>query len=575
MSTVFSNSGGDLRIAVIPANPDLVDADALESECELIRETLDIPAESVQFQSFLNDRRPDIRRSLRKFGPSALHFTSRGIPDGPVVMPDYFGYLRKVRLGTVENFFSDLQIRPDCIFLNGCTLQGNNAKRPHRIATLFEFSQIIPDADLFDTGIRAFYSTLRSSQSYSEAFELLQSSPLFGDVSTGLRLGWSSPTRQFEVGEQVTDTYEVSGSVLDDEQAVPITEQGGLFAVGKEIASPQIAKGKGKSPGTLYRTWFGTDRELLDLGDPSKGFGSDRASQIYYGYCDVSIPKSHKIGTIDDGWIKRWAPFVVNNRIAVRKLALLQPADYWQKLSSYFSELEASDRVLLVYIHGYKTTFENAAIRAAQIGFDLSVRGATAFYSWPSKGAALGYLADGAAVEASANALRQFIVDMAGKSGASAVHLIVHSMGNRGFLRAFQNVLSGMRLSPSIPIKQLILAAPDVDVGLFKQLADIYGVISSRATMYVSGSDRALALSKALHAFQRAGFAPPVTVVDGVDTIEVSKVDFSLLGHGFYAEAERVLTDMRALMETSASPVARTNLALASNSNGQNYWIMK
>ena len=37
----------------------------------------------------------------------------------------------------------------------------------------------------------------------------------------------------------------------------------------------------------------------------------------------------------------------------------------------------------LLYLHGYNTSFEEAAIRAAQIGFDLKVPGATAFFSWP------------------------------------------------------------------------------------------------------------------------------------------------------------------------------------------------
>lgn len=35
----------------------------------------------------------------------------------------------------------------------------------------------------------------------------------------------------------------------------------------------------------------------------------------------------------------------------------------------------------LVYIHGYNVGFEEAAIRAAQIGFDLKIGGITAFFS--------------------------------------------------------------------------------------------------------------------------------------------------------------------------------------------------
>jgi esterase/lipase superfamily enzyme len=40
----------------------------------------------------------------------------------------------------------------------------------------------------------------------------------------------------------------------------------------------------------------------------------------------------------------------------------------------------------LVFLHGFNVTFADAAIRAAQIGCDLKVPGATAFFSWPSRG---------------------------------------------------------------------------------------------------------------------------------------------------------------------------------------------
>ncbi len=55
----------------------------------------------------------------------------------------------------------------------------------------------------------------------------------------------------------------------------------------------------------------------------------------------------------------------------------------------------------LVFLHGYSVTFENAAIRAAQLGVDLKVTGAIAFFSWPSRGNPLFYTPDEATIEAS------------------------------------------------------------------------------------------------------------------------------------------------------------------------------
>jgi esterase/lipase superfamily enzyme len=116
----------------------------------------------------------------------------------------------------------------------------------------------------------------------------------------------------------------------------------------------------------------------------------------------------------------------------------------------------------LIYIHGYCVSFEEAALRAAQIGSDLNLQGAMAFYSWPSKGDLTGYLADSATIDASESFIREFLLDFYRKSGAERVHIIAHSMGNRGLLRAMERIVGmsesrvsrGERLSapPLLPL---------------------------------------------------------------------------------------------------------------------------
>ena len=62
-----------------------------------------------------------------------------------------------------------------------------------------------------------------------------------------------------------------------------------------------------------------------------------------------------------------------------------------------------------IFLHGYNVSFEEAALRAAQIGFDLSIRGAMAFFSWPSQGDLAGYSADEASIEASEFVIMEFL----------------------------------------------------------------------------------------------------------------------------------------------------------------------
>jgi esterase/lipase superfamily enzyme len=119
-------------------------------------------------------------------------------------------------------------------------------------------------------------------------------------------------------------------------------------------------------------------------------------------------------------------------------------------------------------------TFEEAAIRAAQIGCDLKVLGATTFFSWPSRGTAMAYPADEAASEASEWAITDFLVDFAANCGAEKVHVIAHSMGNRGLLRALQRIAAQAETRGKVKFGQLFLAAPDVDRDLFLDLAQLY-----------------------------------------------------------------------------------------------------
>ena len=154
------------------------------------------------------------------------------------------------------------------------------------------------------------------------------------------------------------------------------------------------------------------------------------------------------------------------------------------------------------------------------------------------------------------------------------MHLIAHSMGNRGLLRAFTSVVDRISSSIDVPLKQIFLAAPDVDVELFRRLAAAYATVAERTTMYVSGKDKALWSSGIVHDYPRAGYAPPVTVVSGIDTVEVTNIDLSFLGHGYIAEVQRVLQDMKVLMETNVPPPRRFGLQACSNSDKAIYWRM-
>lgn|GEM_PF-4857531 len=59
---------------------------------------------------------------------------------------------------------------------------------------------------------------------------------------------------------------------------------------------------------------------------------------------------------------------------------------------------------------------------------------------------------------------------LAAQSHATTVHLIAHSMGNRALTRALYAIAEKHAGVPPM-FQHVFLAAPDIDVGVFRQLA--------------------------------------------------------------------------------------------------------
>jgi hypothetical protein len=74
---------------------------------------------------------------------------------------------------------------------------------------------------------------------------------------------------------------------------------------------------------------------------------------------------------------------------------------------------------------------------------------------------------------------------------------------------------------------------------------------------------------RALYRYPREGYVPPITIVPGIVTIEVSDMDTSLLGHGYFVEARDLL---HANLE--GKPPPRFGLLPIQTIEGQAYWRM-
>jgi esterase/lipase superfamily enzyme len=528
-------------ILVLAANPRGTDQLQLEWEAKLIREEIQKGRQPYTVKVEHTVQVEALSRYLLSYDPIIVHFSGHGNPTGEIILENDGGPY-PVSAEAFAELLKTVGGRTECVVLNACFSLERADALVEQVSCVIGMTKDFDDQSALRFA-QGFYRGLAFGRGYYSAFEL-------GRAEIKLMKLPDEQVPQFITNDM---TF-MSRRVTRGNHATPTEERG---------------------KATLYPLWFGTNRRLVDPHDLTKGFSSERDSQLHYGTCHVAVPKSHEIGSIGSPWWKRLLKWSDDHlRLKQDTLHMLSKANFWANVKQSLQEHEPNERTALVFIHGFNVSFEASALRAAQIGFDLCVPGLTAFYSWPSKGKLTGYTADEATIEASEQYITEFLLQFIQHSGAEQIHLIAHSMGNRGLMRSMQRVLAQVREESGIPFGQIFLAAPDVEPDLFRELALAYKKLAHRITLYVSSKDKALATSGIIHDYPRVGFSPPITIIPGIDTVEVSNIDLTILGHGYYADARPLLVDMHSLLRHNESPDKRFGMREAATINNEKFWII-
>jgi esterase/lipase superfamily enzyme len=330
-----------------------------------------------------------------------------------------------------------------------------------------------------------------------------------------------------------------------------------------------------RSPESSYavmKVFFATDRRVASSDGNVVVFGSKRSSKMYYGTCEISIPRDHRMGQLESPSIWR---FEISESPAKHVMLLNTRI---QAQDQFFSDLKArvgksKGKSSFLFVHGYNVGFVDAARRTAQMAYDLGFDGAPVFYSWPSRGETKAYIADEQMIEWTQPNLRLFLEEYVSSSNADNIYIIAHSMGNRALTRAISSLLLE-RPDLKSRIREIILAAPDIDSEVFRRdIAPAMSRSGNSITLYASSEDKALILSKSLHDYPRAGDAGEgLVVVPGIETIDASRVDTGFLGHSYFGDTHSVLSDIFYIIRSGKRAGDRFGL-VEKKSNAGRYWI--
>jgi esterase/lipase superfamily enzyme len=326
---------------------------------------------------------------------------------------------------------------------------------------------------------------------------------------------------------------------------------------------------------TIVRVYFATDRKKSS--DKEIMYGNDENSQLGYGVVTISVPSIHTPGEIEKA---KWYKFEFSPK-AEKHFVLKRHDEMDEKsfIGSLKNEIQKTSRnEVFVFIHGFRTSFSEAAYRTAQIAYDVEFTGGESLgvpimYSWPTQEELSigGYVGDLTRVKHTRPNLEKFLTLIASNTGATKINVIAHSMGTDLFSQAVHE----LALKKKIPqFNQIVLQAPDIDQEVFlSDIAPNFKEFAKQTTIYASSNDKAMDISYSFNQHRRLGDSTDGPfVVDGFDTVDVSNVDLGLIGHET-SGARSVMNDIYGILVKELPPLGR-QLDEQLTDNGKVFWKM-
>lgn len=371
------------------------------------------------------------------------------------------------------------------------------------------------------------------------------------------RTGFIVPKEPGESSERLKGSYSTFSLSLTPYalggKAIEWASDASLGALNPLVVSPQSVVGP-----DIVRLLFGTNRKVSDAthGSLRDAMTSTRSSDVAFGYVDVSVPPNHDVGDIDRPklWKLEFSEDPTEHMM-IRDITLVEASRFADLIKEYRGPDATKPSVL--FVHGYNVSFDDAALRTAQIAYDLGIDSVPAFFSWASLADPALYTQDENTALQSVPDFKKFLRLFAANS-SDRIFLVAHSMGSRIVTQALTEMIQA---EPQVATRvvQLVLAAPDLDASVFKeQIVPAFKGQNIPVTLYASSRDKTLKASSRIHGCCRAGLGGSnIVIAEGMESIDATSVDTSFLGHSYFAETRPLLTDLNLLLARGMRAASR------------------
>ena len=287
---------------------------------------------------------------------------------------------------------------------------------------------------------------------------------------------------------------------------------------------------------------------------PGTYFNGERAAKLDFASIDISVPPSHQPGEIE---LPASAPGNPAKDFVVRSAAYLDgDSQFTASLNARLARQPAGKRKVLLFIHGYNTLFAEGVYRFAQIDHDAQSPAVPVLFTWASRGNVTEYVYDNNSATSARDDL-EHTLRLIFASNADQVDILTHSMGNWVTVEALRQMKISGNLPYAAKFGTLVLAAPDIDIDVFKSQMRRFGKPAKPFFVVLSRDDKALAAS----AFFAGGKArlgadtdtAELTALGAVviDLTDVKANDSS--NHDKFAQLAQIAPQLRGVLEGGIS----------------------
>jgi esterase/lipase superfamily enzyme len=341
---------------------------------------------------------------------------------------------------------------------------------------------------------------------------------------------------------------------------------------------------------------FVTDRKPETSSDGSLVYGAGRSASLGFGSAVVEIGKEltwQHLVEMSETSSRQYSPSL---RVVLRtELDRFPPtphaflvvggeakedpkvrAEYEQVAQQFRQEvnrrmLETEANEVDIFIHGFKNSFDKAAVALAEYWHFIGRRGVPLLYSWPATHNGLfGYFTDRESGEFTIYHLKNLIRLLGSFPEVERINLLAHSRGTDVATSALRELIIEARAAGDDPhkryrVENLILAAPDLDFDVVRQrlIAEKVGPAFGQITVYISDTDKALGLSETLMSGTRFGRIHATdlgeqeqaifSVVKNVAYINVQSTR-SFIGHKYFLNNPSTSSDVIRIINTGSIP---------------------